>query len=88
MGEVVGDGVGEREGAAEIVAERWRRRRSNGNDGGFMVKRERERLRKRRIVSEKVKERKRRRRKRKIGFFKDGSCDSWVLYTFSLLFLV
>lgn len=49
MGEVVGDGVGEREGAAEIVAERWRRRRSNGNDGGFMVKRERERLRKRRI---------------------------------------
>ncbi|XP_019098322.1 PREDICTED: pentatricopeptide repeat-containing protein DOT4, chloroplastic-like [Camelina sativa] len=37
MGAVVGAGVGEREGAAVIVAERWRRRMSNGNDGGFIV---------------------------------------------------
>ena len=45
MGEMVGEGVGDKEGAAKVVDERRRRRRrSNGNDGdrGFMLKRERE----------------------------------------------
>lgn len=44
-------------------------------------------MRKRRkCVRESKREKEETEEKRKIGFFKDGSCDSWGLYTFRLLF--
>lgn len=55
-----------------------------------MVKREREIEKEKEVCQKKEKKkgerRIRRRRREKIGFFKDGSCDSWGLYTFRLPF--